>query len=537
MNSKSAPPGILELVARYEREQAQRQFTASDERGFRRDYIEPLLDALGWSVGNGLKQNARLAQDIEFDYLGFYQRGRRFGVEVKLPTQDLNALETQVKNLLRRSSRAGLAFIVLTNFAEFVCYDCEAVPSEGEPLSDAEVLRLTFEEYASRWPELSSLVSREALEGSGFQAQPEKAFPEGIETDLEEDSSPPQAGTSPLGPLEFSRSERSVLDLHRDWKGHRLDVYSNFQRGLVWSLDEQARFIESVLLRIPLPAIYIAEQETDSFHRIVIDGQQRLLTVFGFLEGDFALSGLTLLPELNGKHFHDLESKRQRRFEDALMPTVIIRRGSDPRLAFELCLRLNPTWNAQKVRHVLYRGAGLQMVEQLAAPEGLFRHVAGLHRRFRRMHAEELVLRMLAFLHRGPYKYTNTMSAFLTEELLWLNELPREEREHLHAHAEWTLHIVRKVFGEKAFRRFDASRQSYSQALNASLMDVMTWGFVAVKADWEALAEKLRLRSRELQSNKEFVDSISSATNSVAQVRTRFHLWKEMLSDVASDHS
>ena len=114
-------------------------------------------------------------------------------------------------------------------------------------------------------------------------------------------------------PMLFSTSTRRVRDLNSDFTNQELDPRPSFQRGYVWDLAKASRLIESVLLNVPLPLIYTAE-EADSNKEVVIDGQQRLLTLFGYVKGEFPRNGrpfrlkhLKILSDLNGKLFGELE--------------------------------------------------------------------------------------------------------------------------------------------------------------------------------------------------------------------------------------
>ena len=129
-----------------------------------------------------------------------------------------------------------------------------------------------------------------------------------------------------------------------------LDLGRAFRSQPVWSRATQSRLIESVLLRIPMPAIYVAEALDGSTR--IIDGLQRLDSLFRFLDGELALEGLQHLPELNGKRFQGLENKMKRRYEDALLTVMILGADADPLLAADLFDRMN-LWkplHAEEVR-------------------------------------------------------------------------------------------------------------------------------------------------------------------------------------------
>jgi Protein of unknown function DUF262 len=133
--------------------------------------------------------------------------------------------------------------------------------------------------------------------------------------------------------------ERSILEMHRRKAASTLDLRRGFRSDLAWSSVAQSRLVESVLLRIPLPAIHVAEARDGSMR--IIDGLQRLTSLFRFLEGNLALEKLGLLPELDDKRFRDLDIRMRRRYEDSPLTVMILGAGADPSLAVDLYNRMN----------------------------------------------------------------------------------------------------------------------------------------------------------------------------------------------------
>ncbi len=133
--------------------------------------------------------------------------------------------------------------------------------------------------------------------------------------------------------------EQTILDLRRRLAAGTLDLRRQFRPDLVWPLEAQARLVESVLLRFPLPPVHVAEARDGSIR--IIDGLQRLSSLLGFLEGNFALSGLRVLPELQGKRFPNMPIRLRRRYEDTSLTVMLLRSGADPGLEAEVFDRMN----------------------------------------------------------------------------------------------------------------------------------------------------------------------------------------------------
>ena len=337
--------------------------------------------------------------------------------------------------------------------------------------------------------------------------------------------------------VQIVKVERTIFEMYRRWDNNEgiLDLQPDFQRGFVWDAQKQSNLIESVLLRIPLPVVYVSEESEEK--TLVIDGQQRLTTLFRFMNNEFLLRNLRLLPELNGRSFHDLDGKLQRRFEDTPITAFSIQPGSDPRIKFEVFQRLNEgavALTAQEIRNCLLRGLGLQLVQRLAAPGSAFRKAAGGKRNFARMRADELVLRCLAFLDQGSVNYRGDMLEFLNGELRRLNTTTAEHRNRLASRFDDAVATVTSIFGPNAFRRTPSS-----PALNAAIMDVLIAGFpndIPVSR-WVVHRSAVKDALSRLLKNQMFVEAITYGTGDTARVLTRFGLWDTVLRDVANNHT
>jgi rubredoxin len=152
--------------------------------------------------------------------------------------------------------------------------------------------------------------------------------------------------------------EPSVFELHRQRQLGELNLQPEFQRYFVWSTKQESRLIESIFLNVPIPLVYVAEEPNGTF--AVIDGQQRLMALFRFMDGEYGITGLEQRSDLNGKRFAELGRDLQRQFENYTLSVVQIRKESDPDVRFEVFERLNTgatKLNDQELRNCVYRSA------------------------------------------------------------------------------------------------------------------------------------------------------------------------------------
>lgn len=115
---------------------------------------------------------------------------------------------------------------------------------------------------------------------------------------------------------------------------------SDVQRAFAWQPEQQSRFIESLLLRIPIPAFYAAADE--NYNWSVVDGVQRLSAIYKYVTDEFSLNWLEFFVQLNGKSYCDLSRPMQRRIDEAELVLHIIETGTPESVRLNISRRINP---------------------------------------------------------------------------------------------------------------------------------------------------------------------------------------------------
>lgn len=213
------------------------------------------------------------------------------------------------------------------------------------------------------------------------QATPREEYFENSPLDVElEDHGDDEAIARPWDPNKIRVSTknfsiRQVLDQIDD---HDLELAPDFQRNFVWTLDQKSRLIESILLQIPLPTFYFAEDD-DGMYRAV-DGLQRLTTIHSFVRrGEFALRGLEYLNSANGQYFEDLPQAWKRRIFSSQLVVHVIDPSTPSDVKYNIFKRLNTggsPLNAQEIRHCMSKNRSRDFLRKCAfSPE--FEQVAG----------------------------------------------------------------------------------------------------------------------------------------------------------------
>ena len=357
------------------------------------------------------------------------------------------------------------------------------------------------------------------------QIHPETEVVEGI--GREEDSS---WGDYPLDTPMIRNENRTVRDvLHRIGQ-ERFVMEPDFQRDFIWDEGKQSKFIESVLMRIPLPVFYLAEDKEGRM--VVVDGLQRLSTFKRYVDGRMKLR-LKDRPELNGKSFAELSPRLQNRIEDCNLTLYIIDANVPERARLDIFDRVNSgvALTRQQMRNSLYMGQATKFLKEEARKK-TFLDATGKSLRSSTMRDREFINRFCAFHLLTVDKYHGEMDDFLAETLINMNALEQGDLSELSRQFQTGLENNRIVFGEHAFRKHKAGQEGRS-VINASLWDVMTTGLSRIESNVAAeRSDNLRAAFYKLMQDGDFMAAITIGTNDTRKVQYRFKATHNMFQEV-----
>jgi hypothetical protein len=337
-------------------------------------------------------------------------------------------------------------------------------------------------------------------------------------------------GEYPIDTFLIRTETRTVFEVVRRIENDSFIMNPDFQRDFIWPEDKQSKLIESILMRIPLPVFYLAEDELG--HMIVVDGLQRLSTFASFLQNELALK----LPNhklLHKKRFCDLSPKLQNRIEDCNLALYVIDSKVPEQARLDIFERVNGGMplTRQQMRNCLYMGPATRFVKDEAATK-LFLQATGESLKTATMRDREFVNRFCAFQLLSLDDYKGDMDEFLAKALRAMNKFTPEEIAKLSREFQTGLTNNYSVFDKHAFRKHAGGQQDRS-VLNASLWDVMTTGLSRYEQHVvEEHADDLRVAFYSLMNNPEFIESITYSPNSTNKVRHRFSVATAMFEEV-----
>lgn len=326
----------------------------------------------------------------------------------------------------------------------------------------------------------------------------------------------------------------------------RLNIQPEYQRQFVWDKVKSSRLIESALLDIPLPVVYLSEEQDGKEN--VIDGQQRLTSFFSFVNGklpdgsDFKLSGLKVFGELNGKRFQDLSDELQDKISYYKLRTIKFKKESDSDLQFEIFARLNTgsvPLNDQELRNCVFRGKFNNLLKELSE-DADFRYLLGLTQPDKRMKDKELVLRFASFHFNTYLNYKAPIKNFLNITMEKYQDISNTDEQDLRNSFKNTIQIIKTLLDKKAFKRFyrgdekNKNGKWETQKFNVSLFDILMYSFA--RQDKNTVYQNLdRIREGyiDLMTNDQvFIESIELSTSSVKAVTNRFDKWRMLLQTI-----
>ncbi|MFE3552426.1 DUF262 domain-containing protein [Streptomyces kronopolitis] len=322
-------------------------------------------------------------------------------------------------------------------------------------------------------------------------------------------------------------SLRNILDMIDEGS---LELAPDFQRGQVWKIEQKSRLVESVLLQIPLPAFYFAEDSDGAFR--VVDGLQRLSTLHDFAresEQGFRLKGLEYLDE-NEKTFADLPVQWQRRIYNTQLVVNVIDPTTPSEVMYDIFKRINTggtPLNAQEIRHCMSRERSRDILKDMTSMDEFNTATNGMGGHIR-MNDREMALRFAAFWLMGMDAYMErpAMDLFLeraTELLDSPKELPDAAVKNLHRAFRTAMSNAHLVFGDHTFRKWPEGVTSRNP-INRALFE--TWSIALAHygpADLERRRTAIVSAARNRMTNDiSYLDAITSSTSDRRRVEYRF---------------
>lgn len=300
----------------------------------------------------------------------------------------------------------------------------------------------------------------------------------------------------------------------------------DYQRDLTWPEQHQSLFVESVLMGLPIPLLFLADVEGKEGRAEIVDGSQRVRTLARFMNNELRLSGLQRLTRLNGFTFADLPPVRQRRFGRHTMRMIELREGADEDVRRDIFSRINTSsqiLNPMEERWGAKDGPFLEFIRSCSKDARFIKLAPLSESSVKRKEPQEFVLRFFAYLNR--YKsFDRSVVGFLNDYLDSMSEFDEATKASFQSEWDRMLGFVEKhfkTFGKKEGHartpriRFEAISVGSALALRENS------GLAPASLDW--------MESEEFKAHMR-----SDASNSRPKVIARIEFVRDHLLGTAS---
>lgn len=326
--------------------------------------------------------------------------------------------------------------------------------------------------------------------------------------------------------IEFYLTEYSVELLAAKMQNGDFEV-PNYQREFTWEPERKSRFLESVLMGLPIPFLFFWESpETGKLE--IVDGSQRLRTIEAFVLGEFELGELEKLSLLEGFRFQDLPVSRQRKMKNRSIRGIVLNEHADEQARFDVFERINTgskIANVAEIRRGALGGKFLDLVIQLAN-DAVFVQLAPVSdKKVKERGREELVTRFFAYGD-GLEGYKDRVGDFLFDYSKKMNALFENDESVAHVYRERfvdTMNFVKDNFpwGFRRAQNGTATPRSRFEAISVG-------SFLALKESSELKGRKVQVE--EWLGSKEFADVTGSGSaNARSRILCRINFVRDRL--------
>lgn len=346
------------------------------------------------------------------------------------------------------------------------------------------------------------------------------------------------------GKIHIEKKDFSIREYKTMWEEEQLILQPDYQRKYVVDIKFASRLIESIILDVPIPSVFLAEEKDGRYS--VIDGQQRLTSFIHFLVGHlpddkrttFKLTGTKQLNSAqgHGKTFIQIEDNAvKNKIKTTTIQAIIIKNSSHEDLKFAIFERLNTgsvKLNEDELRNSIYRGKYIDLLDKLDE-EPDFHGLVRNENWKKRMIYRGMILRFLSLSEKSYHNYKASMKQFCNKELRENRNLDVKKAKDYEQRFKKSLDLVKIVFGDNAFRRFlvgtskEPNGKWTTTKINMALFDVQMCGFLDYSKN-QIVPKSDAIREAMINlmcNNQDFINSIELKTNDTGTLKLRFDIW------------
>ncbi|MBN2058369.1 MAG: DUF262 domain-containing protein [Candidatus Saganbacteria bacterium] len=337
-------------------------------------------------------------------------------------------------------------------------------------------------------------------------------------------------------------ADLSFRELISRYEGDEL-VKPEMQRHYVWDKTEASRFIDSLLLGLPVPSIFLSR--TDEEKLLIIDGYQRIMTVYDYFKGIWREDGkvfkLSNSKKINskwrGKAFSELEESLQRKITNTTIHAILFEQNKPTNnsnsmfLIFERINTSGRTLNAQEIRNCIYQGKLNRSIIEFNG-ETNWRKLFGTEAADSRMQDVEQLTRIISFVvnnieseDKESIQLKKYLNEFMERDLHKV--IPEDVVEKLTKVFKW----INTSLTQNAFRTYNLKKGKYNNKFHPPLFDAIVLACIKEIDQKGSLGNRANAEKNKLEllQNSEFTDAITVRTTRIENIKKRIRMAREAL--------
>lgn len=329
-----------------------------------------------------------------------------------------------------------------------------------------------------------------------------------------------------------------------------IDLNPKFQRREAWNRQRKSKFIESLILGLPIPQIILAERKDKKGTYVVIDGKQRLLSIRQFFSNvkdeNFSrlkLIGLDSLPFLNNCSFTDIENDPNLEdyataIENQSIRTIVIKNWPNEEFLYNVFLRLNTgslPLAPQELRQALHPGPFIDFADEFSIDSNQIKTILNLQKPDYRMRDVELVIRYFAFQN-FIQEYSGNLKKFFDQTVQALNDRWSTKSQEIQSSAKelnLAIDFTYSIWDNNSFKKW--KDKNYQGRFNRAVFDIMVYYFSNpdVRNICSNYKSDLELKFRQLCENDvEFLNAFETSTKNIQPTTKRFTTWGNAIESI-----
>lgn len=392
-----------------------------------------------------------------------------------------------------------------------------------------------------------------------------------------EEYSPTHENSMEYDPMDVNYTVKNfmTINLYRYYKGEEglgekvLDLNPEFQRNTVWTPRDKSLFIESILMGLPTPSIFLNKLKDETY--VVVDGLQRLSTIFSFMENQFALKNLEYMKELEGTYYSEIDEREDNndkkkktrkkylnaankiRLRDYEIVSHVLDKSVPERVKMDLFSRINKQGvklNGQELRNAIMTNSTRTMLQNFL---GLKNYTAFCKKNVneKRMQHIELIVRYLSFktvfdVENGSglfyLTYDDNANKLMDNFIIELsnNGYESQVEERYMELFDKSVGKVMEIMGEYSFRKINTVEENGEKVIKKSSINTQLYILFLIEIEKYInedvskvdVVKNARLFYDYLNKNREFYNACSSATNNIGNIKKSRKYVRNFLAEI-----